>query len=79
MGNNNLENRRIIFFDGVCHLCNSFVDSIISQDKAHVFLFAPLQGETAKALLSDQDRNSLDSVIYFEAGTHYFKSIGGTL
>lgn len=69
-----LKNRNIIFFDGVCHLCNAFVDAVISQDKAHVFQFAPLQGETAKSLLNDQDRNSLETVIYFEAGAISRKS-----
>lgn len=74
MGKDEFKNRNIIFFDGVCHLCNAFVDSMISQDKAHIFQFAPLQGETAKVLLSDQDRNSLESVIYFESGAVARKS-----
>jgi predicted DCC family thiol-disulfide oxidoreductase YuxK len=74
MGNDNIQNRKIIFFDGVCHLCNAFVDTVVAQDKAHIFQFAPLQGETAKALLNDQDRNSLDTVIYFESGTVSRKS-----
>lgn len=69
-----LKNKKIVFFDGVCHLCNSFVDAIITLDKAHVFQFAPLQGETAQLFLSDQDRNGLDTVIYFEAGTLHRKS-----
>ena len=69
-----LKNKKIIFFDGVCHLCNSFVDTVVSLDRSHVFQFAPFQGETAKALLNDQDRNSLETVIYFEAGVPYRKS-----
>src|SRR2546422_10820202 len=41
----------IIFFDGVCAMCNRFVDLILRADRREVFRFAPLQGETARALL----------------------------
>ena len=41
----------IIFFDGVCGMCNRFVDVVLRADRRHVFRFAPLQGETARALL----------------------------
>ena len=66
--------QRIVFFDGECHLCNGFVDTIITKDKTHIFQFAPLQGETAKALLPEQDRINLDTVIYFESGKIFHRS-----
>ncbi|MBO9667605.1 MAG: DUF393 domain-containing protein [Bdellovibrio sp.] len=66
--------RNVVFFDGVCHLCNGFVDAVITQDKTHKFLFAPLQGSTAEELLSANDRESLDTVIYYEAGKTYYRS-----
>jgi len=47
----NLPDRPIIFFDGVCGLCNAVVDRILRLDRKQVFLFAPLQGETARRLL----------------------------
>lgn len=74
MGKEEFKDRNILFFDGVCHLCNSFVDSIITQDKNHVFQFAPLQGTTAELLLNAQDRNTLESVIYYEAGEVFRRS-----
>ena len=40
----------IVFFDGVCGLCNQAVDFILAEDGESQFLFAPTQGETAKAL-----------------------------
>ena len=40
---------RILFFDGVCGLCNRFVDFLVARDRARAFLLAPLQGETAAA------------------------------
>ncbi len=41
----------IIFFDGVCGMCNRFVDVILRADKAGTFRFAPIQGETARRML----------------------------
>ncbi len=44
----------IIFFDGVCGMCNAFVTLILRADKTGKFLFAPLQGTTAKEMLPPQ-------------------------
>lgn len=64
----------IIFFDGVCHLCNGFVDAITQADRKSQFLFAPLQGETAKRALSFEDRTHLESIILLENEKKYFRS-----
>lgn len=53
----------IIFFDGVCGLCNRFVDFVLTRDRRGLFRFAPLQGETARALLPESDWKLLDSVV----------------
>ncbi|MNK07860.1 hypothetical protein D3C87_257810 [compost metagenome] len=66
--------QNVIFFDGICHLCNGFVDAIITRDSHHHFLFAPLQGTTAEQLLPVTDRENLDTVIYFENGRIYRRS-----
>ncbi len=62
----------IIFFDGVCAMCNSFVDLVSRADRNGTFRFAPLTGETAKQLLpplSDDPREW--SMIYVdERGIH---------
>lgn len=39
----------MIFFDGVCNLCNRLVDYVIRRDRAGRFHFASLQGETARS------------------------------
>jgi predicted DCC family thiol-disulfide oxidoreductase YuxK len=41
------EAEHIIFFDGVCSLCNAFIDFLIKRDKKSVLRYAPLQGRTA--------------------------------
>ncbi len=62
----------IIFFDGVCGMCNGFVDLILSVDAKHVFRFAPFQGETAKRLLPPLSEDSQEwSMLYLdERGIH---------
>ena len=76
----------IVFFDGVCHLCNGFVDFVITRDRLKRLQFAPLQGETARRLLGDEDRSALASVIVWENGkisresaaiARVFSSLGG--
>ena len=42
----------IILFDGVCNLCNGFVQFIIRHDPAGRFHFAALQSEAGQALLA---------------------------
>lgn len=44
----------IIFFDGVCGLCDRFVDFVIARDRKGVYRFAPLQGETYAAHFGSQ-------------------------
>jgi len=41
----------ILFFDGVCGMCNRFVDILLKADRRGLFRFAPLQGETARRML----------------------------
>jgi predicted DCC family thiol-disulfide oxidoreductase YuxK len=41
----------ILFFDGVCALCNASVDEVLRADRRREIRFAPIQGETAKRLL----------------------------
>lgn len=43
----------VIFFDGVCALCNAFIDFVMARDRRGVFRFAALQGETAAGLLRE--------------------------
>jgi len=53
----------VIFFDGVCGLCNRFIDFVIRHDQAGVFSFAPLQGETARQRLPEADVRDLTTVV----------------
>ena len=58
----------MILFDGVCHLCNGFVQFVLKRDAAGVFEFAPLQSEYGEAQLSG---SGWDSVVLLEDGRRY--------
>lgn len=66
--------RPILFFDGVCGLCNRFVDFIVKRDRHARIRLAPLQGETASRLLSEHDRTSLDSLVYCDGSRSFRRS-----
>lgn len=62
----------IIFFDGACAMCNGFVDLMLRADRQQVFLFAPIQGETARELLPPigEDPEQWSMVYLDERGIH---------
>jgi len=65
----------ILFFDGVCNLCNSAIQFIIKRDKKAVFRFASLQSEVWKELSKDADIDKqIDSVVLYQKGKFYTKS-----
>ncbi len=64
----------VIFFDGVCGLCNGFVDFVMRMDKKNIFHFAPLQGEYAAQHLPQSDTSDLSSVVFMSDGKTLRKS-----
>lgn len=64
----------VVFFDGVCGMCNRFVDFLLRHDRQGVFRFAPLQGETARNFLPRSDTDSLGSLVLMSHGKAYRRS-----
>jgi predicted DCC family thiol-disulfide oxidoreductase YuxK len=64
----------ILFFDGVCHLCNGYINFLIHLDSKKVMLYSALQGQKAQGILSDSQRSDLKSIIYFKNGKTLEKS-----
>jgi predicted DCC family thiol-disulfide oxidoreductase YuxK len=54
----------ILLYDGVCGLCNRFVQFILRRDRNAMFRFAPLQSDFASAILARHNLNpsALDTV-----------------
>lgn len=58
------EPRNVLFFDGVCGLCNRVVDFLVAHDHARRLRYAPLQGETFQAVAKEVPwLRAVDSVI----------------
>lgn len=57
----------VVFFDGVCNLCNHSVDFIISHDVNRQFRFASLQEEWVEPFLGEYFPNTVivDSIVLF--------------
>ncbi len=72
-----LMEQNIVYFDGVCGLCNFFVDFLIRKDKHNRLLFAPLQGETAAKNLGINPNQEFTTVVFSENGKLYYKSSAG--
>jgi predicted DCC family thiol-disulfide oxidoreductase YuxK len=53
----------IVFFDGVCGLCNRSLDFLLLIDRRHVLRFAPLQGETARQVLRIDPQDELRTIV----------------
>jgi len=64
---------RILFFDGVCGLCNRVVNVFMRLSGGQTLLFAPLQGSTAKAMLPENFTEQLDTLVYFRDGEIWTK------
>lgn len=60
--------KHLVFYDGTCSFCSSVVQFILRADRQKIFLFTPLQGETAARLLKRLPAHSInqDSLVLLE-------------
>lgn len=65
--------KKIIFFDGVCPVCNGFVDYVLKKDFKNHFQFCSLQSEFAKSNLPLMYQD-LDTVILMENNDVFIRS-----
>ena len=81
-----MNDKNIIYFDGICGLCNSFVKLLLKVDSD--LKFATLQGKTGQKLLNKMNfsNSDFDTVIFQKNDQIYtkstavfeiFKTIGG--
>jgi len=67
----------ILLFDGLCNLCNHFVQVVIRHDKKRMFRFASLQSDTGLEVLRHirRERGFVpDSLVLLHKGKVYIKS-----
>ena len=57
----------VVFFDGVCSLCNRFVQFLFQRDRDEILYVAPLEGKTAEDLLPSKYRGDhVDSIVFMD-------------
>jgi len=68
--------RPVVLFDGVCNLCNGFVQFLLERDRNGVLKFGSLQSEPAAELLDacGMEPDHRDSIVLVEGGQCYTKS-----
>lgn len=64
----------IVFFDGVCNLCNSWVQWVLKRDKNGIVKFSSLQSVFAKDFIKDPNVLSCDSIVFYHDNKFYIKS-----
>lgn len=69
-----LNDKKIVLFDGVCNLCTGTIQFIIKRDRNDLFRFASLQSEIGKQLMQERsiDPESNNSIIVIEPQIAYY-------
>ena len=72
----NSNNHPILLFDGVCNLCNGFVQFLIQRDSKSIFRYASLQSDIGNQLQKDfgMDSGQLDTVVLIHQDKIYTHS-----
>jgi len=84
---NNTNPSSVLLFDGVCNLCNGFIQFIVKRDPTAKIQFASLQSDIAKSILRKHQLpvEHLHSVVFIQddvahtqsaAGLHVLKTLG---
>ena len=84
-----IKSANVVFYDGVCGLCDRTVQFLLKRDTAQRFMFAPLQGATAtqrtdlpddlKSIVFVVNHGTAQEEIYFrsEAVLRILDQLGG--
>ena len=64
----------IVFFDTSCLLCNRFVKILLKFDKNNLY-YSGFDSQIAKDILPERLRNQPQSVVFYQEGDLFLKSI----
>lgn len=68
----------VVLFDGVCNLCNAWVNFVLDRERGGELRFASLQSPAARALLAEHGRavpeGDPESIVVVEDGRVYERS-----
>ena len=69
-----MENKKIVFFDGICNFCNSTVNFIWNNNKKRNLYYASLQSDFSKDKLLNSGIKDFDlKTIYYSDGKKVFE------
>ena len=68
------EQHPLLFYDGICGLCDRAVQFVLFTEASGKIRFAPLQGPTAAEHLPALDRSQLASLVLIKDGKFYRKA-----
>jgi predicted DCC family thiol-disulfide oxidoreductase YuxK len=73
---NPYQGKKIVFFDGICVLCNRSVDFLLKKDRKKRLKFASLQSDSATGFLKNLQNHPLadDTIIFYDEGRIFSKS-----
>lgn len=68
--------RQVIFYDGVCLLCNRFILFVLKADRKEKIFISALQSEFTKTVLEDYNlsHDAMESVVFLKDGIIYTES-----
>jgi len=71
----------VLFYDGVCAMCNGIVTAMLRVDEGCVFHFAPLQGETAELAreLLPEFPTEIETLVYVRRDEVFLRSRAAAL
>jgi predicted DCC family thiol-disulfide oxidoreductase YuxK len=66
----------IIAFDGVCNLCNGFIQWMIKRDKRKQFRYTTLQSDTGEMLKMNYEVNGDTVILVFKEKIYTMSDVG---
>lgn len=72
----NIEQQKIIVFDGACNLCNRWVQFVIKHDRDKIYKFCSIQSDTGKKITKQflGGTDELKTIIFIDGNRLYIKS-----
>ena len=69
-----MKSKIVIYYDGICFVCSSAMNTLIKMDRHNILYFSPLQSKFAKSTIDNKYLETMDTVIVKRDKKFYTKS-----
>ena len=69
-----MKSKIVIYYDGICFVCSSAMNTLIKMDRHNILYFSPLQSKFAKSTIDKKYLETMDTVIVKRDKKFYTKS-----